>query len=371
MATRRRLTLPRIVPQPKPLFTCPGLERWKTFRGQHWLVFVDESFDAFFEFRPRGFFVHGAVAIPEREYAALSAKASKLLARYRRLTSPGAQEFKSTDFRHIAYAKRKSLAFAIRTLLQEHGGFVAGFYTPLRAFVLERVRTNLLDEADALPDPVTIEYGKAESQLKAEMRGPGQAGVVSKLLYLPIGGIANLLASLECDFTVVYDPRHPKEDRAVSVDVEAYLKLHESFRDIDGDIRADLHDRFKAFQYDRTSEQEIGLQFADLVAGEVRQFFVSNPDMLIFGASQKLITPTSREPIMTATQIGSTWFKTGVLHRMPTTLCRAFTGPDPAQRTVFHAFSDLLAAGILTCYSTYGQPRDLMPFLKAIWDQIE
>jgi hypothetical protein len=32
------------------------------------------------------------------------------------------------------------------------------------------------------------------------------------LLLLPIGGVANMLATFESQFTVIYDPREKKED---------------------------------------------------------------------------------------------------------------------------------------------------------------
>ena len=366
-----RTTSPTVVRQPRPLTSCPGLRHWRPHSGTTYLVFVDESFDGFFEFRPRGYFVHAAVGIPESRYDTLKRSASVLLAEYRSLTSPGQAEFKSGVFRTIPHRQRRTLASSFARLLATHGGFVAGFYTPVRSYVLERVRGNILDEAIELPDALGALFDDAQTELLSEMNGPGQAGAVAKLLQLPVGAVANMLAALGCDFHIVYDPRHPREDAAVSVEVAAYLKLHESFKDVESDIPADVAERFLSFRFDRTSEQEVGLQFADLIAGEVRQFFRSYPDLLTVGASRSLITPLSREPVITAARVNGRLFKTGALHRMRAAHRRAFTTADHSERSVLDVFAELLAAGILTCYSSEGQPRDLMPFEGLIWDQCE
>jgi hypothetical protein len=84
-----------------------------------------------------------------------------------------------------------------------------------------------------------------------------------------------------------------------------------------------------------------------------------------------LITATSWEPIVTAARLQGQYFKTGAVTRMTPGIQRRFSRQDSEGRTVLPLVRELLAAGILTCYSSWGQPRDLMPFEGIIWDQFE
>ena len=83
------------------------------------------------------------------------------------------------------------------------------------------------------------------------------------------------------------------------------------------------------------------------------------------------MTPTSNELINTVTQIGGQVFKAGVLHKMPAQLRARLLRPDPDKRTVLPLFRKLFAAGILSCYSAFGQPRHIMVFEGLIKDQCE
>lgn len=63
--------------------------------------------------------------------------------------------------------------------------------------------------------------------------------------------------------------------------------------------------------------------------------------------------------------------KMGALNKLPMEIAYRFGADDPAERTVFHCFSPLLSAGMLTCYSSTGNPRHLMPFILAIIGQAD
>lgn len=107
------------------------------------------------------------------------------------------------------------------------------------------------------------------------------------------------------------------------------------------------------------------------MVGQVREFFKANDDFLTYGATRRLVTPTSKEPVNSVTQIGDRIFKTGVLHKMPKGLQARLLRPDRHGRTVLPFFSKLFAAGMLTCYSAFGQPRHIMVFEGEIEDQCE
>jgi hypothetical protein len=56
---------------------------------------------------------------------------------------------------------------------------------------------------------------------------------------------------------------------------------------------------------------------------------------------------------------------------MPLPLRKRFFMVDKKGLSVLPYFMPALASGILTCYSSSGQPRHLMPFDRLILDQID
>ena len=85
-----------------PLLTCPGRHYWAPHVRTPYLVFVDESFRGFFEFRERGYFAHAAVGIPESQYDGMTSAVAPVFEEYRRLTSAGQREIKHTEFKRLA-----------------------------------------------------------------------------------------------------------------------------------------------------------------------------------------------------------------------------------------------------------------------------
>jgi hypothetical protein len=234
------------------------------------------------------------------------------------------------------------------------------------------VRTNLfVDDKTEIPADHAALYAAAEAELIAEAQGPGQSGLIAKLLTLPVSGLANLLASFDSEFTLIYDPREKREDKAVAATINAFLSLFENLKGKDVGIRSDLGKYVRAFVHDRKSEDELGLQMADLIAGETRAFFDAYPELLDYRASRVLVTATSFEPVVTASRMQGQWFKTGAINRMTNAMQQRWFRQDSDGRTVLPLLRELFGAGIATCYSSWGQPRDFMIFEGYVWDQLE
>lgn len=361
------------VPHPCPLATCPGRDIWSRRSGQDYLVFVDESFRGFLELRQVGYFCHAAVGIPQLEYERLKMAVAPIFADYQRITALNPSEFKHADFRSVEWRDRRRIALRLANALTTHGAFIAGFYTTSRDFVLECIRTDLLETDAEVPE----EFGRLWEDVAARRRAEftsaaGHSRAIADLLVLPIAAVVNLLASFECRYRVVYDPRERREDRAVARFVGEYA---DAIRTVSAKMnesrRAALEGAFHGFECQRTSEDELGLQMADLMAGEIRVFFEGNEGLRSYGATRRLITPQSEEPMVTIAEVDGHHFKTGALQRMPGALARCFSAPDPQGRYVLPFFRNLLASGQLTCYSTWGQPRDVMAFERLIWDQVD
>jgi len=320
-----------------------------------------------------GYFCHAAVGVPEREYAELKANLDPIFRDFVKLTGQSLTEFKHTEFKRLDYRERRKLALRLRDALMAHGAFVAGFYTQARSFVFERVRIKLMDEADEIPEDGDGLYEEAARELRAELQqGPGESGIIWRVLWRPVIAVANLLSSLGCGYKIVCDPRDKKEDKAVRAVIEdLVVRTGNSRKAAEMDLRVDLDLHFRGIDFSKTSDQEVGLQLADLMAGEVCEFFKANDELLTYGATRKLVTATSNEPMNTVAQIAGQVVKTGVVHRMPAGLQARILRPDRHGRTVLPYFRRLFAAGTLTCYSAFGQPRHIEVFEGLIEDQCE
>ncbi len=355
----------RLKTVPTPAATTPGRGMWEKYRGKEYLVFIDESAYQFFGFQnPQGNFCHATVGIPSLEYDGLKASMASMGKEYVQRVQldlgEESTEFKYTEFARLPASFRRRFALTLRNALNERGGFIAGFYTPTKGFVMERVRENLIGQATEVPVNHEALYQAAVDEMRAERQGPGQANLITRLLWLPVASIVYFLGSYGSPFRLFYDPRERQEDEAVRAEISGL---------VDALVRS-LETRFSGLylgmENARTSEQELGLQLADLMAGEVRQFFLSHPEFLTFGCTLTLVTPQSREPLQEFKEIGGVLGKTGRVLHMPeglrARLHRATRG------SLLPHFRNLLAAGLLTCVADCGLERDLRIFAGTIFD---
>jgi hypothetical protein len=357
-----------------PSGLAPGRRRWEERRGREYLIFIDETFRGFFELQQTGYFCHAAVGLPTSEYEAVKAETAPVFERYKTATALNSVEFKHSEFRRLDLAARRRIGIDLAAVLTRHGAFVAGFYTTTRDFVLEDVRTDLLfSGAEGIPDDSEKLWDASAAKIKKEFAdGTGQSTAISKLLQVPAAAVTNLLAAFGCRFWIVYDPRQSKEDHRVAALLDEYMKaIGVGAKIITPQREEQVKQAFLGFDSSRPSEEQLGLQLADLLAGEVRLLFESRPEVRRFGANQRLVRQNTEEAIVTMDVLNGTLFKTGVLVRMPPGLCAAFSAADRGGRFVLPYFRNLLAAGMLTTYSSWGQPRDVMPFEGWIWDQID
>jgi len=124
---------------------------WLRYTGQEYSIFVDESFSMFFELDARGYFCYGACGIPTAEYPVVIAALAPVLQEYRELLVSELRELKHQEFRRISFDRRVGLASDIHDVLKAHGAFLAGFYTPTEAFILERIRVDVMDDLLSVP----------------------------------------------------------------------------------------------------------------------------------------------------------------------------------------------------------------------------
>lgn len=355
--------------KPMPLAICPGRRIWERFNDQEYLVFVDESFYRFFGFdAPEGNFCHAAVGVPVNNYARLQRLLAPLLQDYnsqvQRILGEAAGEVKYSTLRRLPIPYQAKFTRTLVGKLKETGGFVAGFYSSTRGMVMERVRTNLLDEAAEVPIDHAALYDAARLELLDQFQGVGQSGILTMLLLTPFASISSLLRSFDCTFRVRYDPRQQDEDRAVREALADYMSRLVNVPDLFGPVS-----NYLGMEANIASHDDLGLQLADVIAGEVRDFFRNNPESLTESASLRLITPESDEPVQRFEKIGDNVFKKGVLTPMSAGLAEKLVHKNP-ENPISYCYP-VLAAGMLTCVSDTGQLRDLEIPTRLISDLLD
>jgi hypothetical protein len=344
---------------------------WNRYARQEYTVFVDESFNRFLKMTVAdsryGYFSYGGVGVPSSEYASLRIAIAPILGDYLRLVPGGETEFKHSMFKRIPYDDRAMLADRIGRALLDHGAFISGFYFPGHSFVMEQVRDAVMYD-EVLPDDTTALYEAAVEELRERYYAQGdKSELLSAILTLPVSAWANMLAAFGCPFRVIYDPRERQEDLSVKARIDGLRIVMER-------TSPRTKGLFRGLDVGSSSETEPGLQLADLVAGETREFLAAFPEMMSHGATRKIISQESAEDFeaMTTLQLEGrppTLIKFGAMTEMTEAMVKRFIEPDAQGRTVMHRFSVLLVSGTLTGYSKTGNPRHLMPFIGGIVDQ--
>lgn len=250
----------------------PGRQIWKPYEGKEYLVFIDESFYKFFDFaRTDGNFVHGAAGLPTSQYDSfrktLSTAVEEYFEAFAKTGGIRPIELKSGDLYKVDFSLRRRLVGRLRVALEKHGGFVAGFYTGNRGYVMEKIREDLISEEGviAVPEDHQGLFERKVRELNTKAIGPGVSSLISNLLFLPVAAIGYFFSDLKCTFRVVYDPRQADEDVAVKNSIEGIMGAFQNAEMLG------IKSKFLGMEIDRPSHSEIGLQVADIVAGEVRR----------------------------------------------------------------------------------------------------
>jgi len=357
------------IPQPMPLEVCPGRPIWDAHRNQEYLVFLDESFYQFFGFVVAdGNFCHGALGIPRDNYAQLQTMLQPLVLSYkrkvRRSTGHEPAEIKYAVLRTLPLSFRMRFARELVHALIETGGFVAAFYSSTRGTIMERVRTNLPENAESVPDDHHALFDIARTQLLAQFQGVGQAELITRLLLTPFAAFSAMLLSFDCTFRVRYDPRQSDEDQHVRDALTDYMGHLVNVPELFGG-----HANYLGMEINIESHDDLGLQLADVIAGEVREFFRSNPEALTEHSTLRLITPESDEPLQRFIEVNNITFKNGALSPMSRALNRKLARRNSAN--IISYYYPILSAGMLTCVSDTGQLRDLEIPTRLISDLLD
>lgn len=337
---------------------APIREILQQYAGQEYNVFIDESFYKFFDFgHIDGNFAHGAVGIPTSRYEDFQHRIAPAVDEFnsalRKAKGIEPREVKSADLYKLPFNIRRRLMLKLNAALSANGGFIAGFYTSNRGYIMEKIREDLIcqDGVTAVPEDYAQLLEGTVKRLKQTASGPGKAPLISELLFLPVVAIANFLSSFGCAFRVVYDPRQAEEDVAVKDSTEGIMGAVMKAE------KLGIRSKFLGLDVGKPSHEEFGLQIADLVAGEVRRFFRFSPDLLTSGSDLNLITFEYQDGENALLDEGGK--KGRSVPIPPSLLKKALT---PGEDCALPYLRKLLAAGMVTCITDFGVERDVMVF---------
>jgi hypothetical protein len=219
-------------------------------------------------------------------------------------------------------------------------------------------------ERDEVPEDDQALYTEAARELKEEAAaGIAQSTTISSILRIPVLGLSHFMSRFRCPFQILCDPREAKEDRAVLAAIDSVFT---------GPLKTLAPEEAALYQgMDNSvaSEDEVGLQLADLLTGEVRWFFEVNPEFLTDQSSRKLVTGSSREDIEMWITAFNIYHKCGAILRIPPHLKQKlgqFTGDS-----CLAIYRPTFAAGLLSCYTDLGQPRHIELYEGNFYHQID
>lgn len=352
----------------RPIDTSPATRVIRNYKNQKYIVFVDESFRSFFGFNnPNGYLCYAAVGIPEGEYEFLKRAVAKMFVEYEKLvvgdSGLSLKEFKYEEFCRIPLEERMILARKLSRILKSHGAFIVGFFTRTRGVIIERVRVNSLGQFSHVPEDHSEMYSTAAGEMQRQMQGVAQSKTIAAILRIPLAAMANFLEYFGCTFQMFCDPREAKEDKAVQNAIDWFVT------DLFAKAAPEEAKLYLGMTNTKPSHEEIGLQIADLMAGEIRAFFEENPSFLTSQSTPKLITSGSREAAEWWESPLNIFQKLGALTEIPQSLKAALREVQTA--SCLPLYRHLFAAGLLSCYTDLGNPRHIEVFEGNFFDQTD
>jgi hypothetical protein len=342
-------------------------------------IYLDESFYEFWGLQnPQGNFCYAVFGLPDDQIAALLAFHAHLLREFQNavtteLREEPPKELKSVLLRRLAAPVRRRLWLKLRQFMLNSESFVLADFTPVRGFVLEKIRSDLAREGqERLPDEWQPLYEQRKTEILelAKQGGVGQTVVLEWLLGTTTASVAYYLRNRASKYRVYFDPRSPKEDEGVRNGILGFTKM----------TLQSLHqqelDRFAGVSGEYKSENLPGLQIADLMVGEVRNWFISNSQILSFGSGPQFVTNANSNMLFrhsnpVANPLSGVDFnaKRQRYTKLPAGLIGRLQKAD--EYSALPYFRSLLAKRLLSCVAEWGEFRHIDFESGAVIDSID
>jgi hypothetical protein len=235
-----------------------------------YVVYIDESFFNFWGLNnPDGNFCYVAFGIPHEKLSILDVEHKRLLDLFQTavksdLGETPPVEIKSVVFRRLELKHRRRIALLARGLMLRLGAFFLTEFCNVRGFILESLRSDLLEKGDSqIPEKWDSLYQAKREELSRTVKQQklGQSLLLRKLIETPTASLAYFLAQRAEWYDLVVDPRGGVEDNHIS---KAILHTTEQVIRV---VHRKNPNMLRATSFSTRSDNCPGLQMADLLAG--------------------------------------------------------------------------------------------------------
>ena len=323
-----------------------------------YVVYLDESFFQFWPFDNRsGNFCYAVFGLPQSQLIALGEFHDEFLHRFQaaieaELKEDPPVELKSHLFRRLPFNTRRRLGLQLREFMTRANAFLLADFTEVRGFVLEGIRSSLARHAHKrLPDDWETLYERRRREL-TELVKKGKEGigpVLDRLMGTTIGAVAHFLTTRASSYEVFFDPRQPREDLEVADSIREFTEM------VLNRMHQEEPGRFKGVSGRYKSGELPGLQVADLLVGEVRNWFLNNEAILRFESGPDLVTEENAN--------AHWYFPAGIkfmskrqrVRKLPPGLVRRLQRAN--ESSILPFFRNHLARSLLSCVAYWGEFR--------------
>jgi len=339
-------------------------------------VYIDESF---FKWTGLGAkdvnLAYGAVSIPAKAHAAAKKrwKAFEALVRECYLTDVGRalptdSEIKSTDLRRLSAISVKNIGTFLSPFLEKHHIKVFGIYVMAEGSARNSLRNDAFDSSkeefekvianqDTLYDEWLQNLVLHREEKKAE--GNGSLGVLENTIKSLVSCILNY--HLDCThpqpFRLVWDFRSGETEglkeivaEFVALSIRALPALKPNFN------------RYYRGSSVATSHEEVGLRFADIVAGSFRNLFREIPELLTDDTDFEIKSACFNDQMLS---FNLPFYK----RPMDEEIARKVL--DVESGTLFPHLAPSLAGGFFTYITNNGDARHCSPGSRCYFDMAD
>lgn len=326
-------------------------------------VFVDESFYKWFGLpTEESNLCYGALSIPtsrlpdlDRFEASIRQFAFDQLPPTQKAKHTGT-EIKYSDFRHLSPDVIDKLGRKLDRFLQKNGASIFGFFIPAEGFMNYKLRSDFIDEVNALKTMSETEYKSRIETVRNEMLqewkdAEHNLGLLSECYRTFFNFIVQFHGRfLSRSYRVIYDSRNPEEDTLLHKDAEDFAIFAD--RATPG---AFAHYRGYETASSATSP---GLRLVDWIAGEVRAFFYRSPDVMSSNSSFDILSPYWNPKMLIVE--GGPFYR----RKLSPDAVRCFE--ETGKGFLLPQIKRHFASGFLTYYAKHGEARNIsIPELAA------
>ncbi len=259
-------------------------------------VFVDESFYKWFGLPTQeSNLCYGALSMPsnrlldlERFEASIRKFAFDQLPAIQKAKHTGV-EIKYSDFRYFSPEVIDELGRKLDYFLTKNGASIFGFFIPAEGFMNYKLRSDFIDEVEALKAMPEAEYKSRIEAIRQEMLqewkdAEHNLGLLSECYKTFFNFIVQFQGRfLRKSYQVIYDSRNPAEDSLLHKEAEEFATLSDR-------VTPGAFAHYRGYE-SGSSATSPGLRLVDWIAGEVRAFFYRSPEVMSSASSFDILSP--------------------------------------------------------------------------------